>query len=124
MKSVYHRQAHTGERHTKVNDSTRVKKEVGSKEIAAHTVQEVEKLAQFLDVMKQSASFYFRRNIKLSDVELEKHLEDGIVNILHSMREYSILYHFVMQNGLEDQYNAFKKTIADEITLQTKKEEV
>ena len=103
---------------------TREEKEAKNKEIAAHTVKEVEKLAQFLDVMKQSGSFYFRRNIKLSDVELESHLEQGIVNILHSMREYSILYHFVMQNGLEDQYKAFKKTIADEITLHAQNGEV
>lgn len=87
-------------------------------ELIPEMMQAVNATGAFLDMLKQIAKYTYRRNIKLSDEELEKHIEDQIINLLQANREYYLMHHFIMRENLWPRWEMFRAEVQKELIAQ------
>lgn len=75
--------------------------------IAIELTESVKKTDQFLNTLRQVGSFYYRRKIHLSDVELEKLVNQNIIAQLQVARDYFISFEFLERRGLNEEFKKF-----------------
>jgi len=83
-------------------------------EIAIALTESVAATDKFLNLLRNVGSYYYRRKIHLSDIELQKLLDENIVKQLQAARDYFLLYEFVEQRGLMEKFKEFHSAVMAE----------
>lgn len=84
-------------------------------EIVPAMMEAINATGAFLDMLKQIAKYTYRRNIKMSDEELEQHIETQIINMLQANREYYLMHHFIIRENLWPRWEMFRAECQNEV---------
>lgn len=85
------------------------------KALADEVMASVKKTEEFLELLRNVGSFYYRKKIHLSDVELAKQIDEAIESQLVATRDYYLLYSFIEERGLKDKFVAYHKVVMAEV---------
>jgi hypothetical protein len=65
----------------------------------------------FMQMERNLGSFYYRKNIKLSDVELDDMVAKNQIALMNTAREYSIVYDWLLLSGRLVEYGKFRDQV-------------
>ena len=84
------------------------------KEIAKKIRAGLENTATFLEFLNNIGKYTYRKNVKLSDVELENFINEQKTNITLSIRDYLVFYEFIKKENLQDKLMIFQTELQKE----------
>jgi hypothetical protein len=88
-------------------------------EIVPAMMEAINATGNFLDFLSQIGDWKFRTkhlaSSKLSTQELDKSIEDQIINMLQANREYYMMYHFIQRENLWARWEMFRAECQKEL---------
>jgi hypothetical protein len=87
----------------------------GIEVFAKNLKKEMTNVESFLDFLRMISSFYFRRKIKLTDVEINDNIRAGKESIVSIVREYYFMKRFLQDPKRAKKYKAFRSEVGDAV---------
>lgn len=91
-------------------------------EIADGLVVALNETEAVLNTFRKIGSYYFRKKIKMSDVELSKQLDEDTASFIRTRSEYETMFYFLEKEGLMEKYVGFRAEVHEEIQKRIKEE--
>jgi len=82
-----------------------------TEEIADGLVKSLTETEGVLKTFRQIGSYYFRKKIQMSDVELTKQLDTDTESFIRTQSEYWTMFYFLKGNNLLEKYAKFRGEI-------------
>jgi hypothetical protein len=80
-------------------------------EIANSLVVSLTNVEEALNIFRRIGKYKFRKEIHLSDVELEAQLDKDTESFVRTQSEYETMFHFLEKRGLLEKYAEFRAEV-------------
>ena len=92
-------------------------------EIAAGLVTSLNETESVLNTFRNIGKYKYRKQVHLSDVELNAKLDEDTASFIRTRSEYETMFYFLENEGLTEKYARFRADVHKEIQKGIKEEE-